>query len=297
MEFKVLTLTFVTLCLFTAVPGTSVVGNFNGAGVSSIRTLRSQGPTCTPTVVNGTLGSGDPNFTGTQSSGLQTGRLNRNGIASSCAAPKTCLIFDATGSRAYDAYQFPNQSGADACVTIDLTVLQAGGNYQSNAYLNTYDPSSICTGYLGDPGLSSGVPPTPTTFSVVVPAGQTLIVVVHTTNPGETGGQYTLTVSGDLCFPFDVCLQDDSNPGLVFLGNTLTGEYRFCCNGMTYGGVATVTQRGSTVTFQHNTADRRVLVKYDGSVFKGSASVQSPPGTIRCTITDRDTRNNTCSCS
>ena len=86
-----------------------------------------------------------------QSSGLQTGRLNRNGIASSCAAPKACSIFDPTGLRAYDAYQLHNDSGQDACVNITLTEAVAGTcNLQSNAYLNTYSPSNICTGYLGD---------------------------------------------------------------------------------------------------------------------------------------------------
>src|SRR5262249_12475252 len=122
--------------------------------------------TCPDIVINGTLGGGAAGFAGVQSSGNQTGRLNRNGIASSCAAPKTCNIFDPTGSRAFDAYQIPNQSGQDACVSINLTeASNLTCNLQSNAYLDTYDPSNICTGYLGDPGLSTGVPPTPTNFS------------------------------------------------------------------------------------------------------------------------------------
>jgi len=43
---------------------------------------------------------------------------------------------------------------------------------------------------------------------------------------------------------FNVCLQDDSNPSLVFLGNTVTGAYRFCCGGTVFTGVALVTMRG-----------------------------------------------------
>jgi hypothetical protein len=43
-------------------------------------------------------------------------------------------------------------------------------------------------------------------------------------------------------------------------------------------------------------ADRRVLIRFDGAVGAGTAALQSPPGTIRCTITDRNTRNNTCAC-
>jgi hypothetical protein len=93
-----------------------------------------------------------------------------------------------------------------------------------------------------------------------------------------------------------VCLQDDSNPSIVFLGNTITGAYRFCCGGTVYTGVATVTKKGNVATFQHNPPDRRVQASVDGSVFKGTASLQSPPGVTKCTITDRDTRNNSCVC-
>ena len=94
----------------------------------------------------------------------------------------------------------------------------------------------------------------------------------------------------------DVCLQDDSNASIVFLGNSTTGAYTFCCLGTTFIGTAQVSRRGNVVAFVHNTPDRRVQAISDGSVFKGNASVQSPPGTIRCTIADRDTRNNTCLC-
>ena len=95
---------------------------------------------------------------------------------------------------------------------------------------------------------------------------------------------------------FDVCLQDDSNPGIVFFANTMTGDYRFCCEGMVFTGVAFVTRRGNIATFQHNAPMHRVQASYDGAVFKGSASLQAPPGTIKCTIIDRDTRNNSCVC-
>jgi len=78
--------------------------------------------------------------------------------------------------------------------------------------------------------------------------------------------------------------------------NSQTGEYRFCCNGVTYSGVGTVTVRGCTITLQHNTMDRRISATIDKSVFKGTASIQTPPGTLKCTITDRDTRNNSCTC-
>lgn len=95
---------------------------------------------------------------------------------------------------------------------------------------------------------------------------------------------------------FDVCLQDESNPTVAFLGDSSTGEYRFCCDGTTFTGRAKVTRKGSLITFQHATEDRRLTAKFDGGTSKGSASLQSPLGVTRCTIMDRNTRTNSCSC-
>jgi hypothetical protein len=287
--------------LFTALGGQTYkiqAGGFSGGAGSLVVNVVCQEIVCDDVVVHGAIGSGDPNFQGVQSSTNQTGRLNRNGISSTCAAPKTCLVFTAVGARPADVYQIPNTSGQAACVNVNLNVTDATGcNLQSNAYLNSFNPANICTNYLADPGLSSGIPPVPTNFSFTVPAGQTLVLVVHPIDPGSgTGCHYTMTVSGNLCTPFDVCLQDDSNPGIVFQANSQTGAYRFCCGGSIFTGFAMVTSHGSIITFQHYAGDRRVLAKYDGAVFKGTASVQAPPGTTKCTIGDRNTTNNSCVC-
>jgi hypothetical protein len=129
-------------------------------------------------------------------------------------------------------------------------------------------------------------PPSGTCF----PVGTTTVTCTATDMSGNTATcSFTVSV-------FNVCLQDDSNPSIVFLGNTITGAYRFCCGGTTYTGTAQVTKKGNVATFQHNAADRRVLATDDEGAFKGTASLQSPPGTTRCTISDRDTRNNSCVC-
>lgn len=94
----------------------------------------------------------------------------------------------------------------------------------------------------------------------------------------------------------DVCLQDDSDPSIVFLGNSQTGDFIFCCRGATFAGIAQVTRRGNVVSFAQLAPDRRVRAIADGSVFRGNAALQSPTGTTICTIGDRDTRNNTCVC-
>jgi subtilisin-like proprotein convertase family protein len=211
---------FQSLTSFVADPGQTYMiqsGGFDGETGSLTTKISCEVFTCPSTTIHGTLGSGSPDHAFT--TGNQTGRLNRNGISSSCSTPKSCNIFTATGSRAYDAYTFPNTSGADACVLTHLDVTTASGaNYQVNAYLDSYDPANICTNYLADPGLSSGGgPQMPTDMSFTVPNGHSVVLVVQTTNPGETGGLYTLNVLGNLCIactltcPADITKQPDPN--------------------------------------------------------------------------------------
>jgi hypothetical protein len=140
-------------------------------------------------------------YTGTitNTDNTQADRLNRNLVASSCVAPKVCDIF-ATGPFFYDVHTFVNPEPGPLCVDLTMDGTCTDGNLQLNAYLGSYDPMNICTNYLGDPGMSTGIPITPYMYSVEIPAGQTLVMVVHDTNVGgtcEAGGGYEVTLSGD----------------------------------------------------------------------------------------------------
>jgi Repeat of unknown function (DUF5650) len=96
---------------------------------------------------------------------------------------------------------------------------------------------------------------------------------------------------------FDVCLQDDSNPNTSVAFNTLTGDYIFCAGGTQYTGTGTVTRRGNTTTLQHNAGDRRVQVNVDTSANRATGSFQKlGAGGGTFSLTDRDIRNDTCSC-
>ena len=67
-------------------------------------------PSCTPIVVNGSITGGDPTM---------AGRMFRDGIPSTCAAPKVCPgPFDAAPHH-YDSYTFTNTTGSTQCVTVD----------------------------------------------------------------------------------------------------------------------------------------------------------------------------------
>ena len=122
------------------------------------------------------------------------------------------------------------------------------------------------------------------------PVGTTTVTCTATDASGNTAScSFAVTT-------FDVCLQDDSNPATVLLINSQTGDYRFCCGSMVFTGRGTITVRGCTISLQHNPGDRRLAASVDKSIFRGSAALQFPPGVIKCTITDTDTRNNGCLC-
>lgn len=292
---------------FTAQPNTTYklqIGGFDGeTGTLSVNVACTE-LLCNPIVINGTLGSGDPSFPGPQTSGNMVGRLNRNGISSTCAAPKTCLIFDPANNRAFDAYSIPNESGEDACVSVTLTApANATCNMQSNAYLGAVNPASICTNYLADPGLSLGVPPTPTNMSFVVPAGQTLTVVVMTTNPGETGCAYTVTILGDLCQQFDYCVQDNNVPGRFIKINSTTGAYEYhdCSKGVVLTGTGAVSTYFCKIQLfdsgpDPKRSDRSISVLVNPCTMRGDASVKTPGAKTAVTIGDSNVLNNTCAC-
>jgi hypothetical protein len=123
------------------------------------------------------------------------------------------------------------------------------------------------------------------------PAGITTVTCTATDRAGNAAQcSFTVTV-------FDACLQDDSSPNRVMFFTTFTGDYLFCLNGVRYSGQGSVTRKGSTFTLVHNASDRRVQATLDATQNKGTASFKAPSGSVAVTITDRDIRNNTCSCA
>jgi hypothetical protein len=81
------------------------------------------------------------------------------------------------------------------------------------------------------------------------------------------------------------------------LFNTFTGDYRICCGtAVRLEGRGVIAQQGCVYTLTHNAGDRRVMAKIDFTTRKGNASLQSPPGTVTCTISDSNILNNSCNC-
>lgn len=154
----------------------------------------------------------------------------------------------------------------------------------------TYTTPSVAAGTVTDncPGVTAVCsPPSGSIF----PVGTTTVTCTATDASGNTA-TCTFTVN-----QFNACIQDDSNPGNVILFNTTTGEYRVCCNGLVVAtGTGTVINQGCDFTLQSNSTTHRLLAKWSSVYFRGSGALQMPPGSIKCTLMDRDIRNNTCNC-
>ena len=202
-------------------------------------TIASALPASSQTInINGTLGSGSTSYPYT--TGTHAGRLNRFAPPSTCAAPEACPgYFSLVDSRAYDAYRFTNCSGASVCLQFDLTTPCAGTNFlMVVAYLDAFDPSNLCTNYLGDMGAS----PNPSgSFSVTVPAGATAVLVVSAVTPGAAVGcTYTLSVTG---FAPASDVATDPSVATVLLpsdGTMRTIPFSFACS-ITQGQLQSVT--------------------------------------------------------
>ncbi|CAN5564992.1 hypothetical protein BH20ACI3_BH20ACI3_40700 [soil metagenome] len=129
----------------------------------------------------------------TLSDPTQTGRLNRFAPASSCATSKANPgLFDAA-VRHFDSYSFTNPSSATACATFRVTS-GCGANLFYATYLGSYNPANPAQNWLGDPGQSSAGT---ATWSVNVPAGQTVVLVIHEVAVPNVGcAAYSFSISG-----------------------------------------------------------------------------------------------------
>lgn len=276
----------------------------NYGGGPSPKTLEFEVPTGTPPIdITSTLDATapSPGARFTTVTGQQSGRITRTGIPTTCAERVPATIF-ATGNRRYDAYTFETcPTRAQTCVTIRLSSpCGISTPLFAVAYADSFDPLNITQNYLGDSG-SSGDVGQQVFFSVNVPIGKRLVVVVHEVDTGAaTNCSYNLNVSG-LCESCDssnlVCIQDDSN-GNSLLVNSLTGDYVFtnCANGATYSGRGQVSKAAGLVFVNDG---RRLSAQFDfiptGKTARGSAAFRPGSGSV-LSITDRNIFDSTCGC-
>ena len=290
---------------FVADPGENYkiqVGGFGGATGNITVNITCQTLVCPDIVVNGVLGSGSPDRPGF-SGNITPSRLFRDAVASTCAVPKaTCPGTSQSGSFAFDAYPFTNDSGQSQCVTVFFDPNPVGSPCGTDAhavvYLNNFNPANVCQFYLADVGSSVTQP-----FSFTVPAGATFFVVINANVAGTgVGCHYKYTLRGEICVQYNVCVQDDANPRRFILISTATGNYEAhdCSKGLTLRG------RGGVASFFCKTElfdqgpnpkhpDRFVDVLFNPCTGVGDAVVQFFGNTI-VTIHDSNINNNHCVC-
>jgi hypothetical protein len=186
----------------TAVPVVITVNLTGGAGDITFNTtiptgVQPQTKLNLTTVLDETAPPSGPGYTA--ATGIQNNRLNRNGVASSCAVPKaTPNLQEAApgGARHFDSYTFTNTLGSPGCFTISyVTACNTGTTLYSAAYgAGGFQPTNIRENYLGDSGFANSLPP----YSINVPAGGQFTVVLHEVAPTAAGNgcSYTINVSG-----------------------------------------------------------------------------------------------------
>jgi len=117
--------------------------------------------------------------------------------------------------------------------------------------------------------------------------------------------------------PFDLNLQDDTDPNRLFHFNSFTGDYIFACGGgscrggsggtnsqpptgssappppVTLTGIGKPAMKGCIITLSHNAPDRRVFARLDACTKSGDAAVETKSPKANFNITDKNTADNT----
>jgi hypothetical protein len=131
----------------------------------------------------------------TTTTGTQSLRLNRNGIASTCGVQKaTPPLFNGAGARRFDAYTFNTCSASvPSCVTVIVQSANAI-NLFSAGYAPAFNAGAVQQNYRADAGSSSS----PMVYSFDLAGGaQSFAIDVHeATAGGGVSSQYTLKVAG-----------------------------------------------------------------------------------------------------
>ena len=171
--------------------GSVVIGECNPF-TASTKGLDFSVVTITSTL-DGTPPDSTPTY-GTET-GIQVGRLTRDGISSECGTPKPNPgNWTVAGDRQYDLYRFVALNSGCVMVT-----LRDAGEWVlfSAAYVgNEFSASDPEMSYLADIG-SSPNSTTPVTMGFDVVAGQIFEIVVHEVEPaGGVGQAYTLDLEG-----------------------------------------------------------------------------------------------------
>src|SRR5688572_134469 len=138
-----------------------------------------------PVVTTGSITPADPD---------QVGRLFRTVTNTTTCQLQRPSTTSGTAAIDFDQHTFTNTTGGPICVFVDLDALGCGvatNQISMAAYSNTYNPASILTNLIAEPGGSTGQN-FATSMNFMVPTGGTYVIVVHSINVATTCPSYTI---------------------------------------------------------------------------------------------------------
>jgi subtilisin-like proprotein convertase family protein len=219
------------------------------------------------TTISGTIVAGDPTFT--------TGRLTRDGVASSCAATKVCAgVFNVGTTYRYRTHTFTNPVAVPQCLTVTHTNTGASGSPHLSVHSGAFSPANICTNYLADFGASPNVGNS-VTFTFTIPASATVTFVITETAVDAFGG-YTITLDG--CEP--ICA------GTPAPGQTNSTANPICSGvNFTLSTATATTGSGVSYQWQRGTSSTGPWTNISGATSPTLTTNQTAATFYRCVVT------------
>ena len=158
---------------------------------------------------------------------VSTTRINRNGVASTWAAPKPfpgtlgCL---GGGNCFYETVDVSTSPLEFVRVTYSL-LSGSNPNIFLAAYVNSFNVASLSANYLGDPGSSLTLGGIPLAFEVIVPSGSSLVLAFSTVANNSFGTAF-YTVDAFESAAAGAAIPEPATCGLLASGLALLGAAR-----------------------------------------------------------------------
>lgn len=149
-------------------------------------TARAASPGFTPALtISSSISTSDP---------VQTGRLFRDGVDSTCETPNVVTAFDSTPKH-YKSFPLNSLINEPACLELESSAPTCTPNFiQSAIYNGAFLPAEIATNLV----TAEGTSPAPTnTYRVASQAGQKLVLAVNAVNEGQGCAEFTIQVNAD----------------------------------------------------------------------------------------------------
>jgi hypothetical protein len=237
---------------------------FLSGSIASIKAQNECNAVGSPLVTTGSMTASDPD---------QTGRLFRTVTNTTTCQLQRPSTTSGTAALDFDQYTFTNDTGGPACIFVDLDAVGCGAatnQISMAAYAGSYNPASILTNIIAEPGGSTGQNFS-TSMNFSVAAGATYVIVVHNVNAGTTCPSYSFTrYITNNCRKAGFDHNNDGNADLAIwrpaAANSIWASY-------------SLSGQGGTLANLGSTGDTPVAADYDGDEITEPAVFRGATGT------------------